>query len=72
MMRGWVAMTGLFVFAHVLVLAMGWARLQLMMGTTAAWESGVAPFLIGAAVKSLLAVVVVKLVERVLPRAHAG
>jgi biotin transport system substrate-specific component len=68
MMRGWLAMTGLFVFAHVLVLAMGWARLQLMTGTTAAWEGGVEPFLIGAVVKSVLAVVMVKLIERALPK----
>jgi biotin transport system substrate-specific component len=67
MMRGWIATTGLFVFAHLLILGLGWARLQLMMGTTAAWEGGVAPFLLGAVAKSVAAAVVVKLIEHVLP-----
>ena len=72
MMRGVVAMTGLFVLGHVLILGLGWARLALMVGAGDAWEGGVAPFLLGALVKSVLAVAAVKLIERVLSRASVA
>jgi biotin transporter BioY len=41
-----------------------------MIGAVDAWSSGVAPFLVGAVVKSVAAVVFIQLVERALaPRA---
>jgi len=62
-MRGWLAMFAVFVVGHVLILALGWARLTMLAGPLAAWDSGVAPFLPGSVLKSVFAVAVVKLVE---------
>jgi biotin transport system substrate-specific component len=62
-LRGWIAMLGVFVLGHALILACGWARLAQMIGAGPAWDSGVAPFLIGSVLKSLLAAVVIRLVE---------
>jgi len=53
---------------HALILACGWGRLALLVGAESAFASGVEPFLIGAALKSVLAVAVVKLAE---PRMRA-
>lgn len=72
MMRGWLAMTGLFVLGHALILGLGWARLAVLVGATDAWTGGVAPFLVGAVVKAVLAAVAVKLIERALPSASAA
>lgn len=41
--------------AHLIILLMGAGMLSFSVGLTAAWFNGVQPFLIGAAVKSLLA-----------------
>ncbi len=41
--------------AHVVILALGWARLSVDLGAADAFARGVEPFLIGGAVKSLLA-----------------
>jgi biotin transport system substrate-specific component len=41
--------------AHGLILLCGWARLAVQMGAASALAAGVAPFLLGAAVKSVLA-----------------
>lgn len=62
-LRGWIAMSLVFLAGHVFILAAGWARLALLVGPQSAWESGVAPFFIGMVLKSALAVVVVKLAE---------
>jgi len=67
-MRAWASMLVVFLFGHVLILACGWARLAALIGAEPAFESGVGPFLIGAALKSVLAVAVVKLAE---PRIRA-
>jgi biotin transport system substrate-specific component len=68
--RGWAPTLGVCALGHVLVLGLGWARLAQMIGVVEAWTSGVAPFLVGAAVKTVAAVVLIRLVERVLrPRA---
>jgi biotin transport system substrate-specific component len=64
--RGWGAMLGVCAVGHVLVLGVGWARLAQMIGAGEAWSSGVAPFLVGAAVKSVAAVALIKLAERLL------
>ena len=63
-------MLGVCALGHVLVLGLGWARLAQMIGAGEAWSSGVEPFLVGAAVKTVAAAVLIKLVERLLaPRA---
>ncbi len=66
MMRGWLPMFAVFLIGHALILALGWARLALMADPLAAWESGVAPFVIGGVLKSVLAVGVAKWVESAL------
>ncbi|MEL7312112.1 MAG: biotin transporter BioY [Pseudomonadota bacterium] len=43
--------------AHVLILLFGAGLLSFSLGVTAAWFNGVAPFLVGGLVKSLLAAV---------------
>lgn len=62
-LRGWIAMTLVFLGGHALILSCGWARLAMMIGEQAAWDSGVAPFLLASVLKSVLAVAVVKLAE---------
>lgn len=62
-LRGWFAMAGVFLVGHAMILSAGWARLAAMIGPTEAWDSGVAPFLPGSVLKSVMAVVVVKLAE---------
>lgn len=62
-LRGWLAMTGVFLAGHALILCAGWIRLAVMVGPGPAWAGGVAPFLLGSAIKSALAVAVVKLAE---------
>lgn len=44
-----------FLALHALILGMGWAWLSAVIGAQAAFASGVAPFLIGAGIKSGLA-----------------
>lgn len=68
-MRGWVAMSLVFLAGHVCILAAGWLRLSFLIGPEAALESGVAPFLAGMVLKSALAVVLVKLAEPRMRRA---
>jgi biotin transport system substrate-specific component len=63
-LRGWLAMLLIFLLGHAVILAAGWLRLTSLIGAQPAWDSGVAPFLLGAILKSALAVVVVKLAER--------
>jgi biotin transport system substrate-specific component len=66
--RGWGSMLAVCALGHAMVLGMGWARLAQMIGAGEAWSSGVAPFLVGAAVKSVAAVALIKLADRVLTR----
>lgn len=68
-LRGWFAMTLVFFAGHAIILTAGWLRLSSLIGLEAAWASGVEPFLIGAVLKSTLAVAVVKLAERWVRRA---
>ncbi|MEX2527070.1 MAG: biotin transporter BioY [Gemmatimonadota bacterium] len=44
-----------FALAHVVMLGIGWARLAAFLGPAEAWIQGVAPFLWGGAVKSVVA-----------------
>jgi biotin transport system substrate-specific component len=67
-LRAWAPMLVVFFVGHAVILACGWGRLSLMIGAESAFASGVGPFLIGAALKSVLAVAVVKLAE---PRMRA-
>lgn len=62
-MRGWIAMSLVFLAGHVIILGAGWMRLAALIGFESAWENGVAPFFIGMVLKSALAVVLVKLAE---------
>lgn len=62
-MRGWFAMTVVFLAGHALVLGAGWLRLAFLVGPESALDSGVLPFVIGAVLKSMLAVILVKLAE---------
>jgi biotin transport system substrate-specific component len=66
--RGWGRMLGVCALGHALVLGVGWARLAQMIGAGEAWSTGVAPFLVGAAVKTVAAVAIIKLAERLLRR----
>ena len=43
-MRGWPPMLAVFFVGHMLILALGWARLSILTGPFTAWETGVAPF----------------------------
>ncbi|NTF06676.1 biotin transporter BioY [Agrobacterium rubi] len=51
----------LHLFANAVGLALGWAWLAGLLGAEKAWIAGVAPFLLGAVLKSALAAVVLKL-----------
>lgn len=62
-LRGWLTMFLVFMAGHAIILASGWLRLSMLIGSQAAFDSGIAPFAIGSVLKSVLAVVVVRLVE---------
>lgn len=62
-LRGWLAMIGVFLAGHALILACGWVWLAALIGAETAWQEGIAPFVVGAALKSVLVVAVVKLAE---------
>lgn len=53
--RGPVAVFAGAVVAHALILALGWARLGVLIGPLAAFETGVQPFVVGGLVKSVVA-----------------
>jgi biotin transport system substrate-specific component len=62
--RSWIALTAMFLVGHALVLGLGWAGLVLSgLQPANAFTGGVAPFLVGAAVKSLAAALTVKLAQ---------
>ncbi len=48
------------VAAHAVILLLGGGRLAMFLGPQAAWTRGIAPFLIGAILKSLIAVPIVQ------------
>ena len=68
-LRGWLPMMLVFLLGHVIILTAGWLRLTSLIGAGSAWTSGVTPFLLGAILKSALAVAAVKLAERWVRRA---
>lgn len=49
---------GVMLLAHAVILLLGWLRLAVALGGLRAWEAGVAPFLVGGAIKSLVAAAV--------------
>lgn len=54
-----VKLTIVFIALHGFILCLGWTWLLRFVGPTAALESGVTPFVIGAVAKSILAVAVI-------------
>jgi biotin transport system substrate-specific component len=50
---------GVMMGGHALILALGWARLSLVLGPGPAFRDGVAPFLVGGALKAAVAAGVV-------------
>lgn len=62
-LRGWLPLLGVFVLGHAIILACGWAWLASLIGPSSAFESGVAPFLIGSVIKSVFAVALIRLIE---------
>lgn len=62
-LRGWLPMFGVFMLGHAIILGIGWARLAVSIDPQAAFDSGVAPFLLGSVLKSILAVAVIRLAE---------
>lgn len=58
--------------AHATILLAGWAWLALSLDPSSAWQKGVAPFLGGALLKSLLAAIVAYLMGRRLAVESAG
>lgn len=56
-------MLGVFLLGHAVILGCGWSWLAMMIGPRAAFDSGVAAFLLGSVLKSFLAAAVIRLVE---------
>lgn len=52
-----------FALGHILILASGGAWLSLFIGPQAAWAGGVAPFLIGSGIKTVMAVATIKAID---------
>jgi biotin transport system substrate-specific component len=50
------------VAAHLVILSMGWGRLSADLGAGAAWDGGVAPFVIGGGIKSIVAAILIVLI----------
>lgn len=64
----WAFGTATLFALHLLLLGLGGAWLATKIGPADAWAGGVQPFLIGAAVKSLLVVAALKAWRRVAPQ----
>lgn len=65
----WLPLTTSFLAAHAVILLLGFAWLASGLGAKTAFVGGVAPFLVGAFLKTLLAVATVKLAgDRILTR----
>lgn len=62
-LRGWIPMTAIFLAGHAAILAAGWAWLAGLTDPRTALAAGVAPFLAGSLLKSILATAVIKLAE---------
>ena len=69
--RSWAGLGAAFLIGHAVILAAGFAWLSTLVGPQAAWTGGVAPFLIGSVLKTILAAASVKLAEPRLRRRDA-
>ncbi len=67
--RPWWRALGIMLLAHAAILLLGGAPLWARIGLARAWAGGVAPFLLGAVIKSALAAVIVSVGDRVSPAA---
>lgn len=52
-------------FGHMIILAWGWAWLATQIGMIEAYNSGIAPFYLGSLAKSLIAIFLVLIVDRI-------
>ena len=66
--RGALGLLAAFLIGHVVILAAGWSWLSILTSPAAAWTGGVAPFLLGSAIKSAMALAVVKMADPLLRR----
>lgn len=64
----WAVGTAVLFALHLLLLAMGGGWLATQIGAAEAWTGGVQPFLIGAAVKSVLVLAALKAWRRLAPQ----
>lgn len=60
---GFVWAAGAALVAHAVILGCGWGRLAALVGPEAAFASGVSPFLVGGAAKSIVAAAIWVLLE---------
>lgn len=62
--RGWskgiLSLLGLMLLGHIVILALGALQLQLFVGWSQAWASGVAPFVVGTIIKTVAAAATVR------------
>lgn len=61
--RSVVGLAIAFALGHALILASGGAWLSLFIGPRAAWAGGVAPFLVGSVIKTVMAVATIKAID---------
>jgi biotin transport system substrate-specific component len=60
------------VVAHAIILALGWARLAVLVGPAEAWAQGVEPFVLGGILKAIVAAAILALVVGRLVAASDG
>jgi biotin transport system substrate-specific component len=70
LLDSWVLGVGVVFALHLLLLALGGAWLATALGAADAWAGGVRPFLIGAAVKSVLVLAALKGWRRLGPQSR--
>lgn len=70
LMRAPITCVAGMLLGHAIILACGWGWMSTLMGSHEAYEIGVAPFYLGSSVKSVLAAVLVLLVQRTVRGEH--
>lgn len=55
---------------HAVILVSGWLWMSTLVGSHAAYDNGVAPFYFGSSAKSLLATVLLLVIQRMMPAKH--
>jgi biotin transport system substrate-specific component len=63
-MRAPIAAVAGMLLGHGIILVCGWLWMSVLVGASAAYENGVAPFYYGALVKSVLAAILVLFIQR--------